>query len=256
MPLRNYRAPEEGQTRGGAGPAVIRMSTKRMMTTTGITNWLLSSAWPASPTLNGNASFASLRSEKQVTIASRAAHVLFSVDLRPEGCATKSTSKKRTHCKWRTRQQLGSTWADFGALFKHIITTADNSIPSSVTVLAHTIILFFGLAIHLRNFITLYHLISITYGPGPRFEHLSLHLCALSNCPTGRILPVGQPPGHSIVRWCLSPERNLTRNLFFLFPIVFGINLIHFFGERKDRSVENSIAFFGASIPCHAIWQR
>ena len=200
MPLRNYRAPEEGQTRGGAGPAVIQMSTKRMMTTTGITNWLLSSAWPVSPTLNGNASFASLRSEKQVTIASRAAHVLFSVDLRPEGCATKSTSRKRTHCKWRTRQQLGSTWADFGALFKHIITTADNSIPSSVTVLAHTIILYFGLAIHLRNFITLYHLISITYGPGPRFEHLSLHLCALSNCPTGRILPVGQPPGHSIVK--------------------------------------------------------
>ena len=119
MPLRNYRAPEEGQTRGGAGSAVIRMSTKRMMTTTGITNWLLSSAWPASPTLNGNASFASLRSEKQVTIASRAAHVLFSVDLRPEGCVTKSTSRKRTHCKWRTRQQLGSTWADFGALFKH-----------------------------------------------------------------------------------------------------------------------------------------
>ena len=26
------------------------------------------------------------------------------------------------------------------------------------------------------------------------------------------------------LRWCLSPERNLTHNLFFLFPIVFGIN--------------------------------
>ena len=26
------------------------------------------------------------------------------------------------------------------------------------------------------------------------------------------------------LRWCLSPERNLTHNFFFLFPIVFGIN--------------------------------
>ena len=30
-------------------------------------------------------------------------------------------------------------------------------------------------------------------------------------------------------RWCLSPERNLTHHLFFLFPIVFGIN--SFFGK-------------------------
>ena len=30
------------------------------------------------------------------------------------------------------------------------------------------------------------------------------------------------------LRWCLSPERNLTHNLFFLFPIVFGINSISF----------------------------
>ena len=28
------------------------------------------------------------------------------------------------------------------------------------------------------------------------------------------------------LRWCLSPERNLAHNLFFLFPIVFGINII------------------------------
>ena len=34
------------------------------------------------------------------------------------------------------------------------------------------------------------------------------------------------------LRWCLSPERNLTHILFFLFPIVFGINLIHFFDEK------------------------
>ena len=58
------------------------------------------------------------------------------------------------------------------------------------------------------------------------------------------------------LRWCLSPKRNLTHNLFFLFPIVFGINLIHFFDEKKDSVGGNSIVCFGASIPCHAIWQR
>ena len=54
------------------------------------------------------------------------------------------------------------------------------------------------------------------------------------------------------LRWCLSPERNLAHNLFFLFPIVFGINLIHFFNEKRD----GSIVCFGDSIPCHAIWQK
>ena len=39
------------------------------------------------------------------------------------------------------------------------------------------------------------------------------------------------------LRWCLSSERNLTHNLFFLFPIV---NLIHFFDE-KDGATGNSI---------------
>ena len=58
------------------------------------------------------------------------------------------------------------------------------------------------------------------------------------------------------LRWCLSSERNLTHNLFFLFPIVFGINLIHFFDEKKDGAAGNSIVCFGASIPCHAIWQK
>ena len=58
------------------------------------------------------------------------------------------------------------------------------------------------------------------------------------------------------LRWCLSSERNLTHNLFFLFPIVFGINLIHFFDERKDSATGNSIVCFGASIPCHTIWQK
>ena len=46
------------------------------------------------------------------------------------------------------------------------------------------------------------------------------------------------------LRWCLSPERNLTHNLFFLFPIVFGINLIHFFDEKKDGAAGYSIVFF------------
>ena len=37
-------------------------------------------------------------------------------------------------------------------------------------------------------------------------------------------------------RWCLSPERNLTHNLFFYFhSIVFGINLIHFFRWKEGR---------------------
>ena len=38
----------------------------------------------------------------------------------------------------------------------------------------------------------------------------------------------------------------------FLFPIVFGINLIHFFDGKKD----GSIVCFGDSIPCHDIWQK
>ena len=39
----------------------------------------------------------------------------------------------------------------------------------------------------------------------------------------------------------------------FLFPIVFGINLIHFFDEKKDGAAGNSTVFFVASIPCHVI---
>ena len=40
----------------------------------------------------------------------------------------------------------------------------------------------------------------------------------------------------------------------FLFPIVFGINLIHFFdiSTRKNGAAGNSIVFFGASIPCQS----
>ena len=58
------------------------------------------------------------------------------------------------------------------------------------------------------------------------------------------------------LRWCLSPERNLTHNLFLiLFPIAFGINLIHFFDEKKGGAAGNSIVCFAASNPRHAIWQ-
>ena len=39
----------------------------------------------------------------------------------------------------------------------------------------------------------------------------------------------------------------------FLFPIIFGINLIHFFDEKKDGAAGNSIVCFGASMACHAI---
>ena len=42
----------------------------------------------------------------------------------------------------------------------------------------------------------------------------------------------------------------------FPFPIVFGINLVHFFDEKKDGAAGNSKVCFGASIPCHAIWQK
>ena len=42
----------------------------------------------------------------------------------------------------------------------------------------------------------------------------------------------------------------------FLFPIVFGINLIHFFKKKKDGAAGNSIVCFGASIPCHAICEK
>ena len=54
------------------------------------------------------------------------------------------------------------------------------------------------------------------------------------------------------LRWCLSSERNLMQSLF-LFPIVSGITLIHFFDEKKDGAAGNSMVCFGASIPSHAI---
>ena len=44
---------------------------------------------------------------------------------------------------------------------------------------------------------------------------------------------------------------------FFLFPIVFGINLIHFFRwEGRCSRKFGRFFFFGASLPCHAFWQK
>ena len=42
----------------------------------------------------------------------------------------------------------------------------------------------------------------------------------------------------------------------FLFPIVFGINLIHVFDEKKNGTAGNSIVCFGASIPCQTIGEK
>ena len=52
------------------------------------------------------------------------------------------------------------------------------------------------------------------------------------------------------------PPSATSRRVSFLFPIAFGINLIHFFDGKKDGAAGYSIICFGASIPCHAIWQK
>ena len=49
------------------------------------------------------------------------------------------------------------------------------------------------------------------------------------------------------------PPSATSRAISFSIPIVFGINLIHFFDEKKDGAAGNLIVCFGASIPCHAI---
>ena len=46
-----------------------------------------------------------------------------------------------------------------------------------------------------------------------------------------------------------------SRTISFLFPIVFGINLIHFFdfsARKKHGAAGNSIVCFAASIPCQS----
>ena len=62
------------------------------------------------------------------------------------------------------------------------------------------------------------------------------------------------------LRWCLFPKRNLTHNPFFLFPIVFGINLIHFFDffEDKEERLQPEIRSFALLLRSpvnHAMWQ-
>ena len=52
---------------------------------------------------------------------------------------------------------------------------------------------------------------------------------------------------------------HLTHNLFFYFPIVFGINLIHFFDGKKNRTGQDLIICLGFSITrraARAIWKR
>ena len=51
------------------------------------------------------------------------------------------------------------------------------------------------------------------------------------------------------------PRAQPSAQSLFLFPIVFGINLIHFFDEKKDGAAGNSIVCFAASNPRHAICQ-
>ena len=58
------------------------------------------------------------------------------------------------------------------------------------------------------------------------------------------------------LRWCLSHRAQPHAQSLLVFPIVFGINLIHLFDEKKVGAARNSIVCFGASIPCHAIWQQ
>ena len=56
-------------------------------------------------------------------------------------------------------------------------------------------------------------------------------------------------------RWCLFiPRAQPHAQSLFLFPIVFGINLIHFFdiSTRKNGAAGNSIVCFAASIACQS----
>ena len=52
-----------------------------------------------------------------------------------------------------------------------------------------------------------------------------------------------------------NPQAQPHAQSFFLFPIVFGINLIHFFDfstRKKNGAAGNSIVCFAASIPCRS----
>ena len=55
------------------------------------------------------------------------------------------------------------------------------------------------------------------------------------------------------LRWCLSSKRTLTHNLFLLFPIVFGITLIHFFRWAEglcSRKFDHLVRLFDP-LSCH-----
>ena len=58
------------------------------------------------------------------------------------------------------------------------------------------------------------------------------------------------------LRLCLFSERNLTHNLFFYFQLVLVLIWFMFSMRRRTGAAGNSIVCFGASIPCHAIWQK
>ena len=57
------------------------------------------------------------------------------------------------------------------------------------------------------------------------------------------------------LRWCSSPSAT-SRAISFSISNSFWYNLTHFFDEKNDSGAGNSIVCFGASIPCHAIWQK
>ena len=63
-----------------------------------------------------------------------------------------------------------------------------------------------------------------------RLPDLCFSICRFSQVV---FIPRAQPPAQSL----------------FLFPIIFGINLIHFFVEKKDGAAGNLIVCFAASNP-------
>ena len=76
---------------------------------------------------------------------------------------------------------------------------------------------------------------SVRYGEqNERLPDLCFSICRFSQVV---FIPRAQPHAQSL----------------FLFPIVFGFNLIHFFDEKKDGAAGNSIVCFAASNPCQAI---
>ena len=77
---------------------------------------------------------------------------------------------------------------------------------------------------------------SVQWAERERLPDLCFSICRFSQVV---FIPWAQPHAQSL----------------FLLPIVFGINLIQFFDEKKDGATGNSVGCLAASIPCHAIWQ-